>query len=138
MAAKTTGYSGTPLARKLGIKESGRVLVKDAPAGYKQLLAPLPAGVSFATRADRQVDVAHIFVKRQEKLVDSLQELRGQLRPDAALWVSWPKKAAGVATTVSEDSIRAAALPLGFVDVKVCAVSEVWSGLKLVVRKGLR
>jgi hypothetical protein len=138
MAAKASGYSGTPLARKLGIRESGRLLVKDAPAGYRQLLAPLPGGVRFATRADQQVDIAHIFVKRQEELVDALQVLRGQLRPDAALWVSWPKKAAGVATTVTEDSIRAAALPLGFVDVKVCAVSEVWSGLKLVVRKSLR
>ena len=138
MAAKSAAYSGTPLATKLGIKESSRVLVKDAPAGYKRLLAPLPTGVRFATRADQQVDVAHVFATRQEKLVDSLQALRKQLRPDAALWVSWPKKTAKVATTVSEDSIRETALPLGFVEVKVCAVSEVWSGLKLVVRKSLR
>lgn len=138
MPAKAAGYSGTPLAKKLGIKESSRVLVKDAPVGYERLLAPLPAGVRFATRADQQVDVAHVFVTRQQQLVDSLQALRKRLRPDAASWVSWPKKAAKVATTVSEDSIRAAALPLGFVDVKVCAASEVWSGLKLVVRKGLR
>jgi hypothetical protein len=138
MAAKTSGYSGTPLARKLGIKEAGRVLVKDAPTGYRQLLAPLPTGVRFVSRADAHVDVAHVFVKRQEQLVDILQALRKQLRPDAALWVSWPKQAARIATTVSENSIRAAALPLGFVDVKVCAVNEVWSGLKLVVRKSLR
>ena len=138
MVAKAAGYSGTPLAKKLGIKESSRVLVKDAPAAYKRLLAPLPAGVRFATHADPHVDVAHIFVTRQEILVDSLQALRKHLRPDTALWVSWPKQASKVATTVSEDSIRAAALPLGFVDVKVCAVNEVWSGLKLVVRKSLR
>lgn len=138
MAARSSGYSNTPLARKLGIKEAARVLVKNAPMGYRQQLAPLPARVRFTTRANAQVDVAHVFIKQQEKLIAALRVLRRQLRPDAALWVSWPKKASKVATTVSEDSIRDAALPLGFVDVKVCAVDEVWSGLKLVVRKSLR
>jgi Protein of unknown function (DUF3052) len=138
MAARAAGYSGTPLAAKLGIKESARVCVKGAPTDYRQLLAPLPAGVRFTTRATRQVDLVHLFVKQQQKLDDALRLLRARLKSDAVVWVSWPKKSSSVATTVSEDSIRAAALPLGFVDVKVCAVNEVWSGLKLVVRKGLR
>ena len=79
MPAEAAGYSGTPLAKKLGIKESSRVLVQDAPVGYERLLAPLPTGVRFATRADQQVDVAHVFVIRQQQLVDSLQALRKRL-----------------------------------------------------------
>ena len=138
MAARAAGYSGTPLAAKLGIKESAQVCVMGAPTGYRELLAPLPPGVRFTTRATRQVDLVHLFVKQQQKLIDALRLLRARLKSDAAVWVSWPKKSSSVATTVSEDSIRTAALPLGFVDVKVCAVNEVWSGLKLVVRKGLR
>ena len=110
------GYSGTPLARKLGIGPGARVLLIDAPAELRDWLAPLPADVSFVSRLS----------------------LRKSLRSDAALWVSWPKKAAKMATDVTEDTIRSAALPLGFVDVKVCAVSDVWSGLKLVIRKALR
>ena len=88
--------------------------------------------------ASTNIDIAHIFVSRKEEPAKHVSDLRRMLRPDAALWVSWPKKAAKVATTVTEDTIREVALPFGFVDVKVCAVSEVWSGLKLVVRKELR
>jgi hypothetical protein len=85
-----------------------------------------------------QVDIAHVFAVRRADLEKHLRALRNSLRPDAAVWVSWPKKTSGVASDISEDVIRAVALPLGFVDVKVCAVSEVWSGLKVVVRKELR
>lgn len=134
----TAGYSGTPLARKLGIKASSRVLLRGAPDGLADLLEPLPAGVVFEGQAGPYVDVAHIFVTRREDLNEQLSALRRQLKPEAALWVSWPKKSAKVPTTVTEDTIREVALPLGFVDIKVCAVSEVWSGLKLVVRKELR
>ena len=134
----TSGYSGTPLARKLGIKASSHVLLHGAPGGLADLLAPLPHGVVFETQASPRVDIAHIFVTRKEELSDQLSALRRTLKPDVALWVSWPKKAAKVPTTVTEDIIREVALPLGFVDIKVCAVSEVWSGLKLVVRKELR
>jgi hypothetical protein len=94
--------------------------------------------VRFEKRAGPAIDIAHVFVTQQAQLVRHLGALRRTLRPDAAIWVSWPKKASGVATTVTEDVIRDVALPLGFVDVKVCAVSELWSGLKLVVRKELR
>jgi hypothetical protein len=132
------GYSGTPLAKKLGFKEASRVLVTGAPDGYHALLEPLPAGVRFETRPGPAVDIAHVFVTQKEELTKILRVLRKRLRPDAAVWVSWPKKSAKLATAIGENSIREVALPLGLVDVKVCAVNEVWSGLKLVVRKQLR
>lgn len=132
------GYSGTPLAKKLGIVAGSRVLLVNAPEELAEWLAPLPDGVVFAKRAGPGVDLVHVFVTERADLARHLATLRTALRPDAALWVSWPKKASKVPTTVTEDTIRALALPLGFVDVKVCAVSEVWSGLKLVVRRALR
>ena len=132
------GYSGTPLAAKLGIKEGSRVLLVGAPQDFLALLEPTPAGVLFERKAGPRVDIAHIFVTQKEELARHLSALRRTLKPEASLWVSWPKKAAKVATTVTEDTIREVALPLGFVDIKVCAVSPVWSGLKLVVRKELR
>lgn len=134
----TSGYSGTPLAKKLGIKERTRIFVLGAPADYERLLAPLPSGVQFESRPGTVTDMAHVFVTRREELAEHLASLRKKLKPDAMLWVSWPKKAAKVPTTVTEDTIREIALPMGYVDIKVCAVSEVWSGLKLVVRKELR
>ena len=132
------GYSGTPLAKKLGIGAGAQVLPIDAPAELRDWLAPLPNDVRFVTRLAADTDVVHLFVTAQARLDRELERLRGALRSDAVVWVSWPKKAARVATDVTEDTIRAAALPLGFVDVKVCAVSDVWSGLKLVIRKALR
>ena len=135
---KTAGYSGTPLAKKLGIGPGATVLLVDAPDALRAWLAPLPPEVRFAKRLSATTDVVHLFVTTQAQLGKQLARLRKSLRSDAALWVSWPKKAAGVKTDVTEDAIRALALPLGFVDVKVCAVSEVWSGLKLVIRKALR
>lgn len=132
------GYSGTPLAKKLGIRERTRIFLLGAPEGFAHLLAPLPEGVQFDKRPAPATDIAHIFVTRKEDLAQHLSSLRKQLRPDAALWVSWPKKAAKVPTDVTEDTVREVALPLGYVDIKVCAVSEIWSGLKLVVRKELR
>jgi Protein of unknown function (DUF3052) len=136
--ANTIGYSGTPLAKKLGIKADHRVHLVAAPESYAELLAPIPANVQFVRSPDLSVDLAHVFVTEREELSRLLIALRKQLRSDAALWVSWPKKSAKVATNVTEDTIRELALPLGFVDVKVCAVTDVWSGLKLVVRKALR
>ncbi len=132
------GYSGTPLAGKLGIKPGGRVYLAFAPGGYRTLLDPLPDGVSFERRLSRTADVIHAFFTRRAALEKSLQTMRRQMRSDASLWVSWPKKASGLATDLAEDVVREVALPLGLVDVKVCAVDDVWSGLKLVVRKELR
>jgi hypothetical protein len=138
MATSTAGYSGTPLARKLGIVAGSRVVALDAPDGYRDWLAPLPEGVLFEVRVASAVDVVHVFTDRRAGLERRLEDLRGRIAPAAAVWVSWPKKASKVPTDVTEDTIREVALPLGFVDVKVCAVSDVWSGLKLVIRKELR
>lgn len=134
MATTAAGYSGTPLARKLGLAPGALVLKLDAPAEWDDWVAPAPDGLRFAKAPGRDVDLVHLFVTERELLARRLAELRRGLRDDAMVWVSWPKKAAKVPTTVTEDVIRELALPLGFVDVKVCAVSEVWSGLKLVVR----
>lgn len=136
--APPAGYSGTPLAAKLGIRPGSVVHTVAAPEGLPGWLAPLPEGVRFAARADGTTDIVHLFATDAAVLACELSGMRQVLRADAVLWVSWPKKAARVATDVTEDTIRAIALPLGFVDVKVCAVSDVWSGLKLVVRKALR
>jgi hypothetical protein len=136
--AVAAGYSGTPLGKKLGIKATSRLLLLDAPVGFAGLLEPLPAGVVFERQASHCVDIAHVFVTRREVLARHLGALRRLLRPDASIWVSWPKKSAKVPTTVTEDTIREIALPIGLVDIKVCAVDDVWSGLKLMVRKELR
>jgi hypothetical protein len=134
----TPGYSGTPLAKKLGIAGGSRVLPIGAPDDYVELLEPLPGNVRFEKRMGPDVDLVHVFADRRSELHRHLAALRGKLRPDAAIWVSWPKKAAKIPTDITEDTIREVALPLGFVDIKVCAVSGVWSGLKLVLRKELR
>jgi hypothetical protein len=132
------GYSGTPLAKKLGIAAGTEVLVLDAPADYRDLLQPLPDDVRFSREATATTALAHVFVLRRTDLARRLQAFRRELAASTPVWVSWPKKSSRVATDVSEDVIREVALPLGYVDVKVCAVSETWSGLKLVVRKELR
>jgi hypothetical protein len=137
-AKRTAGYSGTPLAQKLGIKAGARLCAIDPPPGYRALLAPLPDGVRFAPHPDTATDLAHLFVTDRAELKRQLSALRVSLHAEAVLWVSWPKRSARVATDVTEDTIRTLALPLGFVDVKVCAVNDLWSGLKLVVRKALR
>jgi hypothetical protein len=134
----SAGYSGTPLAKKLGIVAHVRVVVRWAPEGYEAWLEPLPPDVQFDTKVSAKVDVVHLFTSQKLRLAAELSTLRKAIRPDATVWVSWPKKASKVATDITEDTIRELALPLGFVDVKVCAVSEVWSGLKLVIRKELR
>jgi hypothetical protein len=133
-----SGYSGTPLAQKLGITAGRRVYTQSAPANYLALLAPLPAQVQRVTRLSASTDVIHVFATRRATLARALAGVRTRMRPDAALWVSWPKKASGVATDITEDTIRELALPLGLVDIKVCAVDATWSGLKLVIRKSAR
>jgi hypothetical protein len=137
-AAKSAGYSGTPLAKKLGIGTGHRVWLVNAPANYKTLVSPLPDGVTFVSKPSSTTDIAHVFTTKRREMEKTLRAARGTLKPDAAIWVSWPKKASKVATDITEDVIREVALPLGFVDIKVCAVDETWSGLKLVVRRELR
>ncbi|HEY9183002.1 MAG TPA: DUF3052 family protein [Gammaproteobacteria bacterium] len=132
------GYSGTPLAKKLGITEQANVVAVDAPNGYRRLLGPLPAAVRFSSKIDKAVDIVHVFSTKKSELERALASYRKNLSSDAAVWVSWPKKSSNVPSEITEDVVRELALPLGFVDVKVCAVDETWSGLKLVVRKELR
>jgi hypothetical protein len=126
------------LAKKLGIVEGSRVCAIRAPEEYPRWLEPLPFGVEFAAEVSKLVDIVHLFSASKAELLADLVALRRSIRPNGVIWVSWPKKASKVATDIAEDSIRELALPLGFVDVKVCAVSEVWSGLKLVIRRELR
>jgi hypothetical protein len=132
------GYSDTPLAKKLGIKEGFTVLLVKAPVQYRALLAPLPASVRFTSTANSSTNLVHAFATERSALGRLLNTLRKKLSHEAAIWVSWPKKSSKVPTDITEDAIREIALPLGFVDIKVCAVTDVWSGLKLVVRKELR
>jgi hypothetical protein len=131
------GYSGTPLARKLGLSDGLPVLVRGMPATVKAEIQAA-ARPRFFTRAAKGLAAAHIFHTRAARLEADLKRLRPLLASDGMIWVSWPKRSAKVATDISEEVIRALALPLGFVDVKVCAVDDTWSGLKLVIRKSLR
>jgi hypothetical protein len=134
----SSGYSGTPLANKLGFKPGQRVSAPGAPSNYRKLLAPLPAGVEFQARVSKTTELVHLFTTSKAELAKNLAAWLKVLGPEVAIWVSWPKKTSKVPTDLTEDTIRAVALPLGLVDVKVCAVDETWSGLKLVVRKELR
>ena len=132
------GYSGTPLVKKLGIVVGSEVLLLGAPADFRALLRPMPARVRFTSKPTANTGLAHVFVTERDDLAKSLAVLRQKLKADAPVWVSWPKKSSGVSSNVTEDVVRQVALPLGYVDIKVCAVSDVWSGLKLVIRKELR
>ena len=132
------GYSGTPLPKKLGLKDNTRFVVINEPEDYLALLGPLPPGLEMQNTLSQSTNLVHVFVTKRQALSRHLATLRNKLNPEAAVWVSWPKKSSKVPSEVTEDTIRELALPLGFVDIKVCAVSEVWSGLKLTVRKELR
>lgn len=129
-----SGYSGTPLAKKLGIRAHHKVYLQNAPANYLSLLGELPEDVLFPDNLNEKADVIHIFVKSVAEMEAALFELQDKIVPNGAIWVSWYKKASKIPTDVTEDLIRATALALGLVDVKVCAVDEIWSGLKLVIR----
>ena len=133
------GYSGTPLAQKLGIKPSAIVLTINAPNDYAALLGPLPSGTSIVAKAKPgEAAIVHLFVPSLAYLEKQLPQARKAMTTDGALWVSWYKKSAKIPTDVTEDAIRARALKTDLVDVKVCAVTDIWSALKLVIRKHLR
>ena len=132
------GYSGAPLVKKLGIKPESALCVLNEPPNYRKLLAPLPSGVELFRSLSPGADLVHIFSTSRAELRLVLRKSLATLRADAAVWILWPKKASKVQTDITEDSIRALALPFGLVDIKVCAIDEIWSGLKLVVRKERR
>ncbi|PYS98322.1 MAG: DUF3052 domain-containing protein [Acidobacteria bacterium] len=138
----TAGYSGTPLAKKLGIKEGFAILAVDAPDDYSSLVEPLPIGAEIRNvelhllvKAKRGIDLIHFFTNSRDNLFRSLPLLQKLIKQDGSIWVSWYKKAAKLPTEITEDTIREACLPIGLVDVKVCAIDDRWSGLKLVIRK---
>lgn len=138
------GYSATPLPQKLGIKEAHKVALVGAPPGFDATLGALPTGATvtrtLASRAKAPplLDVIVVFAQQRAALADQLAAARARLQQAGGLWIAWPKKASGVPTDVTEDAIRAVALPTGLVDNKVCAIDDVWSGLRLVIRKELR
>lgn len=129
-----SGYSGTPLLAKLGIKPGMSLVIVGAPKGYARTLGPLPEGVTVAKAPRAGLDFVQLFTTRRADLERRFATLKQALAPAGMLWVSWPKKASGVATDLTEDVVRDVALAGGLVDVKVCAVDETWSGLKLVRR----
>lgn len=129
------GYSGKPLAAKLGLKPGMKVRLVNAPAGYNRTLGKLPAGIVEPSRPGAgSLDFIQLFTKSRRELEKSIPALLTSLAPAGMLWVSWPKKASKVPTDITEDTVREVAFPAGLVDVKVCAVDDVWSGLKLVRR----
>ena len=128
------GYSGTPLPKKLGIKEGHRVAFPSAPAGFTGLLGELPKGVTVKSRAAGSLDVIVFFTKSRAELERRLPALRRAMDPAAGLWIAWPKRSSGVETDMTEDVVRELGLANRLVDNKVCAIDETWSGLRLVIR----
>ena len=133
IAPQPAGYSGTPLGKKLGIKPGFNILLINAPGHYFSLFTDLPADLIVNNDAQATKDLIHFFTKQKDEYINLLPALRQQIKPNGIIWVSWPKKASKVATDITENIIRNFALKSGLVDIKVCAVDEVWSGLKLVI-----
>lgn len=132
------GYSGTPLAKKLGLKTGFNARVVNPPEGYFDWLEPQPDGIDWVTTWQADLDFVHIFSKQRSEHESTLKTAMERIQRNGMIWLSWPKKASKVPTDMTENVVREIALPLGLVDVKVCAVNEIWSGLKLVIRKELR
>lgn len=132
------GYSGTPLAKKLSLKDGQRVWWENVPEPVRTEVQTSKFLLQHLPSPQPPIDAAHVFVTSRVALASAVQRLRPLLAPTGFLWISWPKKASGVSTDVTEDVIRDVALPTGLVDVKVCAIDATWSGLKLVIRKQLR
>ncbi|HEY2142804.1 MAG TPA: DUF3052 domain-containing protein [Candidatus Udaeobacter sp.] len=129
------GYSRTPLQQKLGIKPDMNVVIINSPRNYRRLLGTIPDSVTFSDRFKPDSSFVHVFIKTRSELERRLRVLREKIADTGTVWVSWPKRSSAVPTDVTEDVIRAVALPLGFVDIKVCAIDETWSALKLMVRR---
>jgi hypothetical protein len=128
------GYSGTPLPRKLGIKEEDRVAVINAPSGFEVSLGELPDGVTVKAAARGKLDVVVCFLTARSGLEKRFDSLKRAIYPDGGLWIAWPKRSSGEPTDLTEDVVREVALDRGLVDNKVCAIDETWSGLRLVHR----
>jgi hypothetical protein len=132
------GHSGKPLVQKLGIQPGFCIFVEGAPAAYDDIVGPLPADVTIAKRLKAPLDMVHLFATEAAGLAGKLRGCRDAIQPDGMIWVSWPKKSSGIATDLTDVVVRDTTLPLGLVDIKVCAIDEVWSGLKFVIPKNQR
>jgi hypothetical protein len=132
------GYSGRSVVQKLGIKPGFRIFVAGAPADYAGMMGRLPSEVTIAARLNGTIDMIHLFAANAAGLGNKLKSYRKAIKPDGMIWVSWPKKSSGLQTDLTENVLRNAALPLGLVDIKVCAIDETWSGLKFVIPKAQR
>ena len=130
---QTAGYSGTPLAKKLGIKNGFRLRVVNQPAGYFDLFTDLPGEIEILEEKKTRKNLVHYFTKQFKELQRDIVPLKNEIEANGMIWISWPKKSSKVPTDITEDLIRSLALSNGLVDIKVCAVDEVWSGLKLVI-----
>ena len=130
---QAAGYSGTPLAKKLGIKDGFKIKLINAPKYYFKLFSDFPKQTKMINDDQTKVDFIHFFCTNAEELNTKIVALKNQLHPAGMIWISWYKKSAKIATDVTEDIIRSIALKNGLVDIKVCAVDEKWSGLKLVI-----
>lgn len=135
MTEMTAGYSGKPLAQKLGVKPGFRVKSRNAPDRYLELLGAIPEGATVSPQLKPPVDLYHAFVLTRVELERAVRQGLRAIHQAGMIWISWPKRSSHIPSEVSEDTVREIALPLGLVDVKVCAVDHNWSGLKLVVRK---
>jgi hypothetical protein len=132
------GYSGKSLSQKLGIKPGFRIFAEASPKPYAEIIGDLPDGARILSRAAASLDMVHLFATEAAGLAGKLKRHRPAIAPDGMIWVSWPKKASGVPTNLSDVVVRETALKIGLVDVKVCAVDETWSGLKFVIPKDQR
>lgn len=130
---QTAGYSGTPLAKKLGIKAGFHIKLVNAPEYYFSLFTDLPGDINIKEDDYSNLDFIHFFTKSEEEYFNKLPELKKLLKQDGMIWASWPKKSSKIVTDITEDKIRNYAIKIGLVDIKVCAVDEIWSGLKLVI-----
>lgn len=131
-------YSGKPVVEKLGIKPGFFIFCTGAPAAYAEIVGKLPAGVTMASAAEAPLDMVHLFVTEARGLAARLRDCRKAIAPSGMIWVSWPKKSSGVATDLTDVVVRDTALPLGLVDIKVCAIDDTWSGLKFVIPRDQR
>jgi hypothetical protein len=132
------GYSGKPVVQKLGVKPGFRIFTTGLSVPYRDIVGELPDDVTLAKAAKAPLDMVHLFATEAKGLAAKLRSYRAAIEPDCMIWVSWPKKASGVASDLSDGVVRDTALPLGLVDIKVCAVDETWSGLKFVIPKAQR
>ena len=132
------GYSGKPVVQKLGVKPGFRIFATGLSVAYRDIVGDLPDDVTLAKAAKAPLDMVHLFATEAKGLATKLRSYRAAIEPDGMIWVSWPKKVSGVATDLSDIVVRDTALPLGLVDIKVCAVDEIWSGLKFVIPKAQR